>query len=69
MLKLYTWIKGLLRSERGQDVIEYALISALISVAIVSVILVTGLVGAFGDWAVAVRDAMGGPFPFIPAVG
>ena len=66
MLKLYTWIKGLLRSERGQDVIEYALISALISVAIVAVILATGLVGAFGDWAAAVEDAMAGPVPIIP---
>jgi len=69
MLKLYTWITDLLRREEGQDVIEYALISALISVAIVAVILATGLVGAFGDWAAAVEDAMGGPFPIIPIPG
>jgi len=66
MTKLFDLIKGLIRREEGQDVIEYALISALISVGIVAVILATGLVGAFGEWASAVEGAMGGPFPIIP---
>jgi Flp pilus assembly pilin Flp len=65
MLKLYVWMKNLLSREEGQDVIEYALISALISVGIVSVVLLTGMVGAFGTWATAVADAVGGPFPVL----
>ncbi len=60
MTKLFDLIKGLIRREEGQDVIEYALISALISVGIVVIILATGLVDAFGDWAVAVEAAMSG---------
>ena len=63
MTKFFDLIKGLIRREEGQDVIEYALISALISVAVIVVILATGLVAAFGDWATAVAAAMGGPFP------
>jgi Flp pilus assembly pilin Flp len=67
MLKLYTWITDLLRREEGQDVIEYALISALISVAIIVVVLATGLVDAFGGWATAVGNALtpAGGFPAI----
>lgn len=60
MLKLYVWFKELLRNERGQDVIEYGLISALISIAIIGVVLATGLVDTFGDWAEAVGSAMSG---------
>ena len=63
MLKLYTWITDLLRREEGQDVIEYALISALISVGIISVVILTGMVGAFGTWANAVKAAMSTAFP------
>ena len=63
MTKLFDLIKGLIRREEGQDVIEYALISALISVGVISVVLLTGLVDAFGAWATAVGDALAGPFP------
>lgn len=50
MLKLYVWLKDLLHSERGQDMVEYALITVVISVAIVlATILVLG--GAFSQWA------------------
>ena len=35
MLKLYVWFTGLLRRENGQDMIEYALIAALISIDVV----------------------------------
>ena len=50
MLKLYTWLTDLLRSERGQDLVEYALITVLISAAIV--IVTVGILNpAFGRWA------------------
>ncbi len=62
MLKLYTWLTDLIRREEGQDVIEYALISALISVGIITVVLATGLVGAFADWANYVATEMTAPF-------
>ena len=50
MLKLYIWLNGLIRGERGQDMVEYALITVIISVAIVlATILVLG--DAFTAWA------------------
>jgi Flp pilus assembly pilin Flp len=63
MTKLFDLIKGLIRHEEGQDVIEYALISALISVGIIAIILTTGLVASFGTWANSVATAMGTTFP------
>ena len=50
MLKLYTWLTGLLRSERGQDMVEYALITVVISVAIVLATIAL-LSPAFTQWA------------------
>ena len=37
MLNVYTWILTHLRRERGQDLIEYAMLSGLIAAAIVAV--------------------------------
>jgi len=37
MLNVYTWILAHLRRERGQDLIEYAMLSGLIAAAIVAV--------------------------------
>ena len=54
MLKLYVWLQDLLRNERGQDMVEYALITAVISIAIiVAVIAILG--PAFETWAKAVE--------------
>ena len=50
MSKLYLWFKGLLSSEGGQDMVEYALITVLISVAIV-VAAIGILSPAFTTWA------------------
>ena len=44
MTRIMNLINRLHRGESGQDVIEYALISALISVAVIGVILATGFV-------------------------
>ena len=55
MLKAYEWITGLLRREDGQDMIEYALIASVISIAVV---LATALIlePAFSTWANGVRS-------------
>ena len=37
MLKVYTWILAHLHRERGQDLVEYAMLSGLIAAAIVAV--------------------------------
>ena len=50
MSKLYVWLKGLLSSEDGQDMVEYALITVLISVAIV-IAAIGILEPAFTTWA------------------
>jgi Flp pilus assembly pilin Flp len=50
MLKLYTWLKDLLRSERGQDMVEYALITVVISVVVVLAAMLA-LGPAFTSWA------------------
>jgi len=60
MLKLYVWLKDLLRSERGQDMVEYALITVVISAAIVlATILVLG--PAFTTWAESVKACITAP--------
>jgi Flp pilus assembly pilin Flp len=67
MLKLYVWLKDLLRNERGQDMVEYALITVLISVAIVLAVLLI-LPGAFTTWAegleACIADSTGASCPF-----
>ncbi len=50
MLKLYIWLKDLLRVERGQDMVEYALITVIISVAVVLATIFI-LEPAFRIWA------------------
>ena len=53
-MKVYEWITGLLRREDGQDMIEYALIASVISIAVV---LATALIlePAFSSWANGVK--------------
>jgi Flp pilus assembly pilin Flp len=60
MLKLYTWLKDLLRSERGQDMVEYALITVIISVAIVLATVLI-LAPAFTQWANAIASCISDP--------
>ncbi len=62
MLKLYVWLKDLLRGERGQDMVEYALITVVISVAIV-MITIGVLEGAFQNWATDLKDMIDPPAP------
>jgi Flp pilus assembly pilin Flp len=58
MLKLYTWITNLIRSERGQDLVEYALVTVVVSAAIIAVVAASGLVDAFGSWADTMADCI-----------
>ena len=60
MLKLYVWLQDRLRNERGQDMVEYALITVLISVAIVIAVLAV-LPGAFTSWANDVKACITAP--------
>ena len=60
MLKLYVWLKDLLRSERGQDMVEYALITVLISAAIVLLAMVV-LGPAFTTWAESIEACITAP--------
>ena len=45
-VRLLTWF----HREEGQDLIEYALITAVISVALITGLILTGLTGAFQTW-------------------
>lgn len=60
MLKLYVWLKDLLRSERGQDMVEYALITVLIS-AVIVLATMTLLSDAFAAWAGDVATCITAP--------
>jgi Flp pilus assembly pilin Flp len=68
MLKLYVWLKDLLQSERGQDMVEYALITVLISVGIVLAVVFAGIQDSFATWADGIAgcisDSYGGNCPF-----
>ena len=60
MLKLYIWMTDLLRRERGQDMVEYALITAVISIVVVlATIFLLG--PAFNTWATKVADCITNP--------
>ena len=60
MLKLYVWLTDLLKSERGQDLVEYALITAVLSIAIIVVVM--GIIGpSFKTWADAVKACIEAP--------
>jgi Flp pilus assembly pilin Flp len=45
--------------EEGQDMIEYALITAVISVALITGIILTGLGTAFQTWVDGIAAAIG----------
>lgn len=47
MLRVLAWFQG----EEGQDLIEYALISAVLSLGIIAIITAAGIPGAFQGWA------------------
>ena len=58
MLNVYTWILAHLRRERGQDLIEYAMLSGLIAAALVAVLALGVLTGAVELLAGGVSDCI-----------
>ncbi len=55
MLRLYVWLKDLFRHEEGQDMVEYALITAIVGFTIIAVTF--GLLsGAFNTWVTNLSD-------------
>ena len=55
---LVVWLKLHVRSERGQDLIEYALLGGLIAGALLAVAVLTGLTTAVTDMANGVGDCI-----------
>jgi Flp pilus assembly pilin Flp len=49
--KLFVRVLAWFQGEEGQDLIEYALITTGLSVAIIVAIVAGGIPGAFTDWA------------------
>ena len=60
MLKIYVWLTSLLKSERGQDMVEYALITVIISVAVVLATILL-LAPAFTTWATDLASCITAP--------
>lgn len=53
---IVAWIKAYIPSERGQDLIEYAMLSGLIALAIVGAVVLFG--GALTDMAEGIGDCI-----------
>ena len=49
--KLFVRVLARFQGEEGQDLIEYALISAVLSLGIIAVIVLAGIPSAFTGWA------------------
>ncbi len=60
MTRIQHWLKAILAGERGQDMVEYALITVLVSVAILLAVFAV-LPGAFTTWATAVGSCVANP--------
>ncbi len=60
LYNLYAYLKGLLRVERGQDMVEYALITVIISVAVVLATIFI-LEPAFTIWATDLASCITAP--------
>jgi hypothetical protein len=52
-----------LNPEAGQDLVEYALVTIVLSATIIAVIAATGLVPAFGVWADDLANCVGSSNP------
>jgi len=50
--RLRRWLPG----ERGQDLVEYALVTLFLSMAIVLTVAIVGLEDSFAAWAAGVGD-------------
>ena len=57
--RLFVRLLTCFQREEGQDMIEYALITAVISVALITGIILTGLGTAFQTWVNGIAAAIG----------
>ena len=57
--QLFVRVLARFQREEGQDMIEYALITAVISVALITGIILTGLGTAFQTWVTGLATALG----------
>ena len=55
---ILTWLKAHIRSERGQDLLEYALLGGLIAAAIVAVIALGLMTDAISSMASGISDCI-----------
>jgi Flp pilus assembly pilin Flp len=53
-----TWVLSRIRSERGQDLIEYALLGGLIAAALVAVAVLTAYTGAVQGMASGIGECI-----------
>lgn len=65
MFSLLTRLRGLTRDDRGQDLIEYALLGGVIAVALAALITAGALTGALTSMADGISDCI----DFSDAVG
>ena len=59
--KLFVRVLAWFQGEKGQDLIEYALISAVLSLGIIAIITAAGIPGAFDGWAGRIIDEIDPP--------
>lgn len=52
------WVGRLLKDERGQDVMEYAVLTGFIGIALAIALALAGLGGIFGNFATAVANCV-----------
>ncbi len=55
---IFTWIRMQIRTERGQDLLEYALLGGLIAAAIVAVIMLGTMTDAITSMAGGISDCI-----------
>jgi Flp pilus assembly pilin Flp len=55
---LITWLKFHIRSERGQDLIEYALLGGLIAGALLAAAVLTGMTNAVQGMATGIGECI-----------
>ncbi len=58
MKRISGWLRRIAAGEGGQDMVEYAMVSTFISVAIVLAALIANVPGAFGVWATDVASCV-----------
>lgn len=57
--QLFVRVLAWFHREEGQDLIEYALITAVVSVGIITGLVLAGLSGAFQSWVDNIATAIG----------